>query len=278
MTLAALIWEAFIAEAGLAAFVAGAWAIQRRTGTSGWIDASWTFGVGAMGVLLALAPNPEPSAPPWRRAMVAALAVAWSLRLGLHIVARTLKGGDDPRYRKLIEEWAAATPARLFQFLQAQALVGAVLARAVALAAKTPSAQPRVQDVAGVALFAATLIGKAVADSQVARFKADPASRGAICDFGLWSRSRHPNYFFEWLAWVAYPLIAIDFTGAYDLGWAAVLAPALMYWTLRYVSGVPPLEEHMQRTRGPAFTAYQLCTPVFFPRLGRTRRCSVRVP
>ena len=196
--------------------------------------------------------------------MVAALAVAWSLRLGLHIVARTLKGGDDPRYRKLIEEWAAATPARLFQFLQAQALVGAVLARAVALAAKTPSAQPRVQDVAGVALFAATLIGKAVADSQVARFKADPASRGAICDFGLWSRSRHPNYFFEWLAWVAYPLIAIDFTGAYDLRWAAVLAPALMYWTLRYVSGVPPLKSICSERAGPPSPPISFARPSSF--------------
>jgi steroid 5-alpha reductase family enzyme len=262
VTLGALIRDAVAAEAGMAAIMAAAWAIQRRTGNSGWIDATWTFGVGATGAWLALA---EGAGPPWRRAMVAALVTAWSLRLGLHIVARTRKASDDPRYRKLMEEWGAAAPARLFQFLQAQALVGAVLALAVALAASAARTDARLQDIVGAALLAAALIGEAVADAELARFKADPANRGRICDVGLWRWSRHPNYVFEWLGWVAYPVIAIDFAGGAPWGWLALAAPAVMYWTLRYVSGVPPLEEHMRRTRGPAFAAYAARTPIFFP-------------
>lgn len=272
MTAAVLAWDAFVAEAGLAAIMTGAWAIQRRTDNSGWIDVCWTFGVGVMGVLLALAPDPITAAPTWRGVLVAALTGAWSLRLGLHIVARTYKAGDDPRYRKLIEAWGAAAPRRLMGFLQAQALVGAVLATAVALAAKAPQPSLRLQDVLAAALLVAALLGEALADAQLARFKANPANRGAICDVGLWGWSRHPNYVFEWLGWVAYPVFAVDATGADASGLVAFAAPAIMYWTLRYVSGAPPLEEHMRRTRGAAFTAYAARTPAFFPRIRRVRR------
>jgi steroid 5-alpha reductase family enzyme len=271
MTLTSLILVAIIAEAGLAAIMSGAWAIQRRTGNSGWIDATWTFGVGAMSVLLAVIAAGSNDAPIWRRVVVASLAALWSLRLGGHIARRTLKAGDDPRYRKLIEEWGEAAPRRLFQFLQAQALVGAVLAVSVALAAYGPSAQLRVQDLVGVALFVIAVVGEAAADAQLARFQADPANRGKICDVGMWGRSRHPNYFFEWLIWVAVAVIAADATRAGAFGWLALLAPAIMYLTLRYASGVPPLEARMLRSRGEAFRAYQARTPIFFPRLTAPR-------
>jgi uncharacterized protein DUF1295 len=83
--------------------------------------------------------------------------------------------------------------------------------------------------------------------------------------FTSWRWSRHPNYFFEWLCWLAYPLIAIDLAGYSPYGWLALLAPACMYWALVYVSGIPPLEEHMLRSRGETFRAYQRRTRAFFP-------------
>ncbi len=128
-----------------------------------------------------------------------------------------------------------------------------------------PAALLRLQDIVGVPLMAAAIAGEALADAEFARFRADPANRGAICDVGLWRLSRHPNYFCEFMVWVAVAIIAFD-AGA-PLTWLALLAPAIMYWTLRYASGVPPLEEHMQRTRPHAFAAYAARTPVFFPGL-----------
>jgi steroid 5-alpha reductase family enzyme len=264
MTFAALAGSALLAELGLAAIMTGAWAAQRVTGQTGWIDAIWTFGVGATGVALAFAPLGASGASDWRQAAIAGAAALWSARLGLHIVARTRKAPDDPRYRKLIEDWGAAAPLRLFQFLQAQALVGAALAVAVSLAAHVSSPSWRAQDLAGLLIFAGAIVGESCADAQLARFRANPANRGRICDVGLWRRSRHPNYFFEWLVWVAFAVVAIDGDGA---SWAALLAPLLMYATLRYASGVPLLEDHLARTRGELFVAYQARTPIFFPRL-----------
>ncbi|RYE88632.1 MAG: DUF1295 domain-containing protein, partial [Hyphomicrobiales bacterium] len=97
--------------------------------------------------------------------------------------------------------------------------------------------------------------------AQLTAFKRKPQNRGKVCDTGLWGLSRHPNYFFEWLFWVAYPLIGIG----YDLGWVALLAPALMYWLLVHASGIPPLEAHMMRTRPEAFAAYKRRVRPFWP-------------
>jgi steroid 5-alpha reductase family enzyme len=109
----------------------------------------------------------------------------------------------------------------------------------------------------------AGLSGEAVSDWQLRKFRSDPAHRGLICEAGLWGWSRHPNYFFEWLCWLSYPLIASD--GAYPAGFIALLAPACMYWVLVHVSGIPPLEQHMLRSRGDQFRAVQARTRPFLP-------------
>jgi steroid 5-alpha reductase family enzyme len=262
MSLAELALNAAIALVSLAAVMSAGWTIQRQTGNSGWIDAVWTFGAGATGVALALAPVGGGAL--WRRAIVAALAAAWSMRLGVHVVKRTMKSGDDPRYARLMADWGEGAPARLFAFLQAQAAVGALLALAIALAAHAPGSL-RLQDVVGAPLMAAAIVGEALADAELARFKADPVNRGAICDVGLWRLSRHPNCVCEFMVWLAVAIVALEPSAAST--WLALLAPATMYWTLRYASGVPPLEEHMQRTRPHDFAAYAAKTPVFFPKI-----------
>ena len=263
MTFASVVAAFLMAEIALAASMGLAWSVERATGQTGWIDAVWTFGVGVTGAVLAVLPLGDGDGAGWRRAAVAVAVALWALRLGGHVVARTLKTPDDPRYRKMIQAWGDAASLQLFTFLQIQALAGAALAVSVALAAHAGSPTFGIRDGMGLILFVIALGGEAAADAQLARFKADPARRGEICDVGLWAWSRHPNYVCEWLVWVGFAITAsVDAIGV--LAW---LAPALMYWTLRYASGVPPLEEHMLRTRPEAFRAYQQRTPLFFPRL-----------
>lgn len=256
----------FAAAMGIAlsAIMTIAWQVQRSTGHTGWIDVCWTFGTGLVAALGSVAPL-QAGGPSQRQILVAMLIAFWSLRLGGHIVLRTRDVGDDPRYRDLIKQWGANANLRMFLQLQSQAAVGLVLAVSVALAAHSTRPTLSVQDFLGGALLIGALLGEALADWQLRRFKADPANRGRICEAGLWSLSRHPNYFFEWLCWLSYPLIAIDLSGDNPLGWISLLAPACMYWVLVYVSGVPPLEAHMLRTRGDQFRAVQARTRAFFP-------------
>ncbi len=251
--------------AGLAAIMALAWAVQRRTGNSGWADAAWSFATGLGGAALALASGPSMA----RRLLVAGLVLLWALRLGAHIAARTGGGAEDARYAQLRRDWGADFQRRLFWFLQIQAAAALLLVLSIGLAAAAPFPGLRLQDGLGAAMLLAAIGGEGVADRQLARFRADPANRGRVCDTGLWRWSRHPNYFFEWLGWVAYPVIAIG--PGHRWGWAALGGPIFMYWLLVHVSGIPPLEAHMARSRGTAFAAYKARTSAFLPLPPRSR-------
>jgi steroid 5-alpha reductase family enzyme len=245
----------------LSVVMAGAWALQRATGNSGWVDVVWSFGLGLAGLMLALVPGI--SDPSTRQIVVAVLIALWSLRLGLHIAQRSMHGPEDARYAALRQEWGPDFERRLFIFLQVQAAAAALLGLSMTLAAHNPAPWPRFLDFAGIAVLLIAVAGEGVADEQLRRFKANPANKGRVCDTGLWSWSRHPNYFFEWLGWIAYPLLAIGTDWAW--GWLALSGPAFMYFLLVHVSGIPLLEQQMLKSRGDAFRAYQARVSAFFP-------------
>jgi steroid 5-alpha reductase family enzyme len=265
MDLLSFVVALLAAGLALSAVMACAWRIQRVTGNSGWIDVFWTLGTGTAAVVMALLPRTEEPWPHPRQVFVAAFAALWSLRLGWHIYVRTRATGDDPRYRDLIAQWGAGSSVKLFWQLQIQAAVALLLASSVMLAAQNPAPGLRTQDIIGAMVLLTGIAGEAVADRQLRLFKRNSANRGKICDLGLWRWSRHPNYFFEWLCWLAYPIVAIDLASHNPLGPLALLAPLAMYWILVHVSGIPPLEAHMVRTRGAAFRDYQARTSPFFP-------------
>ncbi|TPM37006.1 DUF1295 domain-containing protein [Mesorhizobium sp. B2-3-4] len=245
--------------------MAAAWFIASRDGKSGWVDAIWSFAVGAAGIAMALVPWPGWQQSETRPVIVALLAAIWSIRLGLHIAVRTLRGGDDPRYAQLRGEWGKDFPRRLFWFLQIQAGAALLLAVSIFAAARNPAPQLRIGDWLGIAILVIAILGEGLADRQLTRFRENPANKGKVCDVGLWGISRHPNYFFEWFGWLAYVAIALDPTSTYPWGWIAVSGPLFMYWLLVHVSGIPPLEAHMLKSRGEAFRAYQARVNAFWP-------------
>lgn len=252
-------------SAALSAVMTLAWLVEQRTGNSGWIDTVWTFGLGAVGIVAALTPTSSMTGLTARQQIVAALLGIWSLRLGAHIARRTAGIKDDPRYAKLRKDWGAAQARwQMWLLLQKQALVSIPMAMAVFVAAHNPLPL-RFQDSVAIVVLLIGIGGEMLSDRQLRRFASKPGNKGKICDSGLWAWSRHPNYFFEWYGWLAYPLFAVDFSGAYPWGWIAVAAPLCMYWLLVHVSGIPPLEEHMLKTRGDKFRAYQRRTSAFFP-------------
>lgn len=248
----------------LAGVMASAWLAAVRYRNGGLADIFWTFGVGAAGVLAALWPWHE--ALTGRQILVAFLVSLWSLRLGTHILKRSRGAPEDARYADLRRQWGDRYAQHLFAFLQIQAVAAWPLVAGIAIAAARPGSFPDAADAVGIAIFAAGLAGGTVADRQLAACKRDPAMKGRVCDTGLWAWSRHPNYFFEWVVWCSWPAIAIGPALAFWPGALALLAPLTMYWLLVHVSGIPPLEEHMERSRGEAFRAYQRRTPAFFPR------------
>jgi steroid 5-alpha reductase family enzyme len=251
---------------GLCAVMALAWLVQRRQHNAGWVDVFWSFGTGIGGACAAIVPlDGTPFArPSLRAALVGALALLWGARLGLYL-AKRVRGGhrEDVRYARFRQEWAAGFEQKLFWLLMIQALVAALLAFCVAVAARNPSPGFRLADLAGLVVLAISVLGEGFADRQMQVFRADPANRGRVCDTGLWGLSRHPNYFFECLAWCAYPFFSIG--THWPWGYVALVGPLAMTWLLTSVSGIPPLEREMLADRGDDYRRYQARVSAFFP-------------
>ena len=139
-----------------------------------------------------------------RQVLVATLIALWSLRLGSHIASRVAGSDEDLRYVELRKQWGGQFQTRLLRFVMLQPPVSALLALSVYVAAHMPGALGW-RDIAGLLLLGIAIAGEAVADEQMRRYK-QKVDRPAVMDRGLWGRSRHPNYFFEWLTWMALPV------------------------------------------------------------------------
>nr|WP_145549503.1 DUF1295 domain-containing protein [Variovorax boronicumulans] len=195
------------------------------------------------------------------------LASLWALRLSLFITWRNWGHGEERRYQEIR---ARNEPGFAFKSLYLVFALQAVLAWLVSapfLAAARSGGAFGPLDALGLALAAFGLVFEAVADWQLARFKADPVHRGQVMDRGLWRYSRHPNYFGEACVWWGLWLAALSGTG-----WAgawSIVSPLLMTVLLLKVSGVRLLEKNIGERR-PAYRAYVARTNAFFP--GPVRR------
>ena len=241
----------------------GAWVIQGMTKHGGAVDVVWSLATGAACVAAALFPHEGGLGA--RQILIALLAGAWSLRLSLHLFQRTLGSEPDPRYDRFAERYGSYWSPRMALFLQIQAIAAFLLAVTVFSAAHNPAPGLGWTDLAGILVLAGAILGETIADRQLHRFKADPDNKGKVCDKGLWSWSRHPNYFFEWLGWLAYPVFALNTSEPYYAGLLSLTGPIFMYWLLTRVSGVPMLEREMLASKGAAYEAYQSRVSAFLP-------------
>ena len=237
-----------------AAAMAGAWQWQRRRSNAGIVDVVWATGVGVAAVLAA-ALGTGAALP---RILLAVLGLLWGARLAAHLWKRVRHEDEDGRYAYLRAHWQG-DQRKFFLFFQAQAVLILLFSLPFVAVAANPSGSPWLLAAIGVWLF--SVGGEAMADRQLADFRADPANKGRTCREGLWRYSRHPNYFFEWLHWLTYVVLA----AGSPLWWLAWAGPVVMYLFLRYVSGIPYTEQQALRTRGDDYRDYQRTTPMLFP-------------
>lgn len=256
MSLAA---AALTAAVLLAVVMAVVWAVAVRIHNAGVVDVAWSANFALLAVLYAAAlPGYLP-----RRLLFGAMTLAWSLRLAAYLHRRVMGQHpvEDGRYQQLRADWGKPADRRFFVFFQLQGALDLFLAVPLLLACA--NLEPRLSPLewAGAALWLIAVAGESFADRQLDAFRGDPANRGRTCRAGLWRYSRHPNYFFEWLVWVAYFLFAL----ASPWGWATIYCPLLMLYFLFRVTGIPATEAQALRTRGDDYRQYQATTSAFFP-------------
>ena len=234
------------------------WLVQHRRRDAGVVDVGWAAGLGVLAVLYGIRGGGD-----WQyRLLVAALAGLWSCRLAIYIYVNRVHGKEeDGRYQTLRAKWGSGAQARFFVFFQAQGVLDVILSLPFLVVASVQRTGLSWWAYCGVALWLTAVLGEATADRQLAAYRADASHRGTTCRAGLWRYSRHPNYFFEWLHWWAYVIVA---AGA-SWWWVTLVGPAVMTVFLFKVTGIPATEAQALATRGDDYREYQRTTSVFVP-------------
>jgi steroid 5-alpha reductase family enzyme len=252
-------WQLWLLGWALAAvLLGGLYLVQRRTRDATAVDAGWALSLVLIAVLYAVLGPGELA----HRVLIATLAGLENLRIAWLVRGRIGKD-EDTRYRQLRARWRerGREQTTFAVFYQAQALVAAALSLPFLLTVFNRHHGLEPIEWAGAALWLLAAPLEAVADLQLKRFKSGPENRGKTMRSGLWRYSRHPNYFFQWLTWVAYGLVAL----AAPWGWLGLLAPAFILYLILFVTGVKPSEEAALESRGDDFRRYQRETSVFIP-------------
>ena len=198
-----------------------------------------------------------------RAILLSILVAVWAIRLGSFLFGRIRKAGKDDRFDEIKPSF--------IRFLNVWTIQGlwVTFTMAAALVAITTATRKEL-DLFAIVGFLVWIFGFAievVADSQKSRFSANSDNKGKFIQTGLWSRSRHPNYFGEIMLWVGIAIIALPVLQGWQ--WFALISPAFVTLLLTRVSGVPLLEKKADKKWGGQedYESYKKRTPVLIPKL-----------
>ena len=198
-----------------------------------------------------------------RKLLICVMFLVAELRLGIHLWQRVIGHiqEEEGRYQQLRKEWGENANRNFFFFFQFQAISNVILAIPFFIITANSTEKLSFLEYGAVGIWIIAFVGEAIADSQLKSFKKNTQNKGKVCNTGLWGYSRHPNYFFEWLAWMSYFIFAL----ASPWGIFAIISPAIILYLLLKVTGVPNNEEQNLRSKPVAYKRYQETTSAFFP-------------
>jgi steroid 5-alpha reductase family enzyme len=198
-----------------------------------------------------------------RTILLSALVMIWAIRLGTFLFRRIQKAGKDDRFDEIKPSFI-----RFLNVWTIQAL-WITLTVAAALVAITTTIRKELDlfTLVGFLVWALGFAIEVVADSQKSRFSANPDNKGKFIQTGLWSRSRHPNYFGEIMLWIGVAIITLPVLRGWQ--WVALISPVFVTLLLTRVSGVPLLEKKADKKWGGQadYESYKKRTPELIPRL-----------
>ena len=203
----------------------------------------------------------SPSRPPLLTIAVL-MAVVWALRLGVFLVIRIRKKGKDSRFDSIRHDFI-----QFGKFWLGQGIVAWILLLPVLFMADNATNVGWFA-YAGMAIWLGGLMIETVADLQKYRFSQDVNNKGKWITSGLWSRSRHPNYFGEICIWIGMYVMVFSSLDTIEKI-VGLASPVMIYITLRYISGVPPLEKYADDTWGndSKYQQYKTKTNLLIPSL-----------
>ncbi len=252
------VWELLLGGVILASVVmAVLWYVQVRTEDASHVDVAWAVLIACAAILYALLAGGDAG----YRALAAVLASVWGFRLGAYLFFNRIRGKEeDGRYQSLRAKWGEHANRNFFLFFQFQAVFVVFFSIPFAFIALESESGFGALVWIGIGFWTIGNVGTIASDRQLATWRADPANKGKTARGGLWSWSRHPNYFFEWINWCGIALVAT----ATPQGWIAWIVPTGLLFLLFRVTGIPATERQALRSRAD-YAEYQRTTSVFVP-------------
>ncbi len=248
--------------------ILGLWGLSLVLKDVSFIDAFWAFGMVILAWFSYLLAIRSEGATGVYAAVLLSLTTIWGLRLGIHLLTRWMKEGEDPRYKKIIGHvmekrgWSFAVASLIMVFLmQAPLLFITSLPAQVGILADNGQVLGPIA-IIGIIISLTGTAFETIGDWQLKKFRANPDNKGKVLDTGLWRYTRHPNYFGDFCAWWGIWLVAFDLNPW--VGLATVIGPIFLSFTLMKWSGGPLLERGMKKTR-PKYADYVKRTSAFFP-------------
>jgi steroid 5-alpha reductase family enzyme len=253
----------------LAAYMFLLWALRPILRNDGLVDFGWPSSFTVLAFYF-LAANPAGN-------VTGTVYCAFFLVCGVRFMAgwleRTVRHGEDPRWQLWRARWAAGqglfriknAAVNFLAFYSVQQLANVTLiAWTMYMNVRAPVAFGLLHALA-VAVWMTALALETWADFDLWRFKRNLANKGKTCRVRLWKYSRHPNYFFEFVLWIAYALYSLPAAETLlDYVCALGLVP-MAYWFLVHFTGIPLTEQRSLLSRGADYAAYQAATNKFFP-------------
>ncbi|MES3037303.1 MAG: DUF1295 domain-containing protein [Bdellovibrionota bacterium] len=248
-----------IGLATVCVIMAVSWVAAKKVDNYSLVDAVWAFCFMVLTGLFAYLGTGWET----RRTVIFIMVGLWSFRLG-YFLARRIESHhpkEDSRYLKLREDYGKNVAMRFFLFFQMQAVSVSILTVIFLEIVMNPEPQLHPLEIIGTIVWGLSLLGEAIADGQMSRFKSKPENKGKNCEVGLWKYSRHPNYFFESCIWWGYFIFALGTPGTVY----TIYCPLIILFLLLKVTGVPPAEAQSIKSRGQKYRDYQRRTSVFIP-------------
>lgn len=212
-----------------------------------------------------------------RSIVLGVLVIVWATRLGSFLFLRIRKDGADdrfddikPNFPRFFMVWTLqgvwVTLTALAAWIVIAASESSPLANSAGIGDTGARAPFGWVSALGLLVWVCGFFFEVIADMQKRQFRKNPANKGQFINTGLWSLSRHPNYFGEITMWVGVFIIAAPVLSGWM--WVAILSPISVWALIRFASGVPGLEKKADKRWGgqPAYEEYKASTPVIFPK------------
>ena len=230
------------------------WLVQQRRRNAALADLLWAACISASALYYGLVA----SGAMLPRLLVAMMGGLGGFRLFMHLLQRMLIEPADSRHRALRER---AHLAWMLAFFVSRAFSATLFSVPLYVAASNPEDQATAWTLLAAGVYLVGLSGEAYSDIQLAQFRDQPRNRGRTCRRGLWRYSRHPNYFFAFVHWCSYALLAVGLP--WPVWSLTLLAPALT--AVIASRRIPAVEAEALRTRGEDYRSYQETTSILVP-------------